>query len=115
MLPLAVNHVPRLWESIVSLAIREHVNLNNSEQLVKYPGPVLLIRRTDDEVICTRDGDLSSNRGNNLLIKLLKGRYPFILGEQQLSILQEYLTLNSTGQGMVNLLYKVLLNYYNFR
>lgn len=54
MLPLALNHMPRMWESIVRLAIREYVNLNNSEQLAKYPGPVMLIRRTQDEVICLR-------------------------------------------------------------
>lgn len=54
LLPLALNHMPSLWKSIVTLAISEYVNLNNLEQLLKYQGPVLLIRRTQDEVICTR-------------------------------------------------------------
>lgn len=52
ILPLAINTMPSWSESIVRLAIREHVNLNNAEQLIKYPGPVLIIRRTEDEVIC---------------------------------------------------------------
>lgn len=46
--------MPAWWSAIVKLAIREHANLNNYEQLIKYPGPVLFIRRTDDEVICLR-------------------------------------------------------------
>lgn len=51
IMPLAVNHMPGWCEPIVKLAIREHVNLDVYELLSKYPGPVLLIRRTDDEVI----------------------------------------------------------------
>lgn len=54
VLPLAVNHMPKWWEPIVEVAIRDYLNLNVVEQLCKYPGPVLIIRRTDDEVICTR-------------------------------------------------------------
>lgn len=54
ILPLALNHMPSWWEPIVRLAIREHVNLDVYQQLSKYPGPVFLIRRTDDEVICLR-------------------------------------------------------------
>lgn len=54
ILPLALHHMPKWTESIVRLSIREYVNLNNFEQLSKYPGPVLLIRRSQDEVICTR-------------------------------------------------------------
>lgn len=53
ILPLAIEHMPRWWEGIVKLAIREYINLANYEQLSRYPGPVLLIRRTEDEVICT--------------------------------------------------------------
>lgn len=45
--------MPSWWGPIVTVAIRDHVNLNNFEQLRNYPGPILLIRRTEDEVICT--------------------------------------------------------------
>lgn len=54
ILPLALNIMPKWWESIVKLAIREHVNLNIYEQLAEYPGPITLIRRSEDEVICLR-------------------------------------------------------------
>ncbi|XP_076272926.1 phosphatidylserine lipase ABHD16A isoform X2 [Rhynchophorus ferrugineus] len=97
ILPLALNHMPKCWESIVKIAIREHVNLNVYEHLSQYSGPLLLIRRTDDEVICLKDNDLLSNRGNDLLIKILKQRYPCIF-EPHLSLLQEYLSVSGVKQ-----------------
>ncbi|CAH1171219.1 unnamed protein product [Phaedon cochleariae] len=93
VLPLAVNHMPSWWGPIINIAIREHVNLNIFEQLSKYPGPVLLFRRTEDEVICLSEGDLSSNRGNHLLYKLLRHRYPFIFDAQQSQLLLDYLAV----------------------
>lgn len=46
--------MPSWTQPIVKVAIREYINLNVYEQLAKYPGPVLLIRRTEDEVICLK-------------------------------------------------------------
>lgn len=54
ILPIAVNHMPKWLEPIVNVAIREYVNLHISELICKYPGPVLIFRRTNDEVICLR-------------------------------------------------------------
>lgn len=45
--------MPSSLEPLVRRTIREYINLNIAEQLIKYPGPVQLIRRTDDEIICT--------------------------------------------------------------
>ncbi|CAH2013607.1 unnamed protein product [Acanthoscelides obtectus] len=98
VLPLAVNHMPRWWGPIVEVAIREHVNLNIIENLVKYPGPVFIIRRTEDEVICLREHDLSSNRGNHLLMKLLMFRYPCILDRTQTQLLKDYLAVTGASQ-----------------
>ncbi|KAJ8953199.1 hypothetical protein NQ318_003238 [Aromia moschata] len=98
ILPLALNHMPSWWESIVQLAIRDHVNLNIFEQLSKYPGPVLLIRRTEDEVICLRENDLSSNRGNHLLVKLLRHRYPCVYDDIQTQLLIDYLAVTQGSQ-----------------
>lgn len=98
ILPLALHHMPKWAESIVRLAIREYVNLNNFEQLSKYPGPVLIIRRSQDEVICTSEGDISTNRGNNLLIKLLRYRYPLIIGNPQVKLLEDYLATTGGTQ-----------------
>ncbi|XP_045462824.1 phosphatidylserine lipase ABHD16A isoform X1 [Harmonia axyridis] len=96
IVPLAVNQMPTVIGPIVDIAIREHANLNVAEQLVEYPGPVLLIRRTADEIICTKEGDITSNRGNFLLKKLLWNRYPLIFGASQMDLLEEFLSLPST-------------------
>lgn len=98
VLPLAVQHMPRWLEGVVKLAIREHINLINYEQLCRYPGPVLLIRRTDDEVICTVENNISTNRGNHLLIRLLRFRYPHIFGEVQIQLLNDYLSSNISNE-----------------
>jgi len=76
LLPLAVPRMPASMSGLVTRAVRNHMNLNIGEQLSKYAGPVRLFRRSNDEMICTSDGELWSNRGNNLLISLLKSRYP---------------------------------------
>ena len=38
---------------IARIGIVNHVNLNVAEQLQKYKGPILLIRRRSDEMITT--------------------------------------------------------------
>lgn len=93
--------MPSWWESIVKLAIRDFVNLNIFEQLAKYPGPILMIRRTEDEVICLKENDLSSNRGNDLLLKLLRTRYPYIFEERQIDLMKNYLSVTFASQGIV--------------
>lgn len=95
VLPLALNTMPAWLDTIVKLAIKEHVDLNIVDQVIQYSGPLLLIRRTDDEVICTRPGDISSNRINNLLMKMLRYRYPCIYDEARIQLLNDYLALTS--------------------
>ena len=51
VLPLAVARMPPSWNSLVQLTCRRHLDLNNSRLLRHYPGPVLLVRRSQDEVI----------------------------------------------------------------
>ena len=46
--------MPSIMSGLVKRAVRTHINLNIAEQLVKYPGPTRLIRRTMDEMITTR-------------------------------------------------------------
>lgn len=45
-----------------------------------------------------REGVLSTNRGNHLLVKLLKYRFPLICGINQLELINEYLSLHFAGQ-----------------
>uniref|UniRef100_A0A8C1ZA23 Protein ABHD16A-like n=1 Tax=Cyprinus carpio TaxID=7962 RepID=A0A8C1ZA23_CYPCA len=75
LLPLALKVMPDSWRPLVTHTVRQYMNLNNAEQLCKYQGPVLLIRRTKDEIITTTGPeDITSNRGNDLLLKLLQYR-----------------------------------------
>jgi len=43
--------MPSFAEKLVALTVKEFTNLNVAENLVQYPGPVLLIRRSSDEII----------------------------------------------------------------
>lgn len=51
IVPLALPRMPQSISGIVEHAVRKYVNLNNSELLKQYNGPVHIIRRTEDEVI----------------------------------------------------------------
>lgn len=70
---------------------------------------MLLIRRTDDEMVCVVDNvdsstasepidenNIAFNRGNHLLAKLLTRRYPFILrGSSEIALLRKFLSVAS--------------------
>ncbi|XP_017792220.1 PREDICTED: protein ABHD16A [Habropoda laboriosa] len=81
VLPLAIMTMSSSLEGLVRNIIRDYFNLNIAEQLNRYNGTVLLIRRTEDEVVCTPSNTLSGNRGNMLLTKLLIRRYPHLFVE----------------------------------
>lgn len=91
LLYLALPRMPESLSGIVRIAIREHCNLNNNELITKYNGPVGLVRRTEDEVICTEEMNIGTNRGNYLLIHMLKYRFPNIFQSDQLTYAQEIL------------------------
>ncbi|KAM4643578.1 phosphatidylserine lipase ABHD16A isoform 2-T2 [Amazona ochrocephala] len=92
LVPLALKVLPRSWGHLVTRTVREHLNLNNAEQLCRYQGPVLLVRRTRDEIITTTvPDDIASNRGNDLLLKLLQHRYPKIMADEGTRIVREWL------------------------
>lgn len=85
VLHLALPRMPAFLSGVVKLAIREYVNLNHVELINKYSGPVLMIRRTEDEVICTEERNIETNRGNYLLISFLKYRFPNIFKPPQVA------------------------------
>ncbi|XP_031950209.1 phosphatidylserine lipase ABHD16A isoform X2 [Corvus moneduloides] len=92
LVPLALKVLPRSWRDLVTQTVREHLNLNNAEQLCRYQGPVLLVRRTKDEIITTTvPDDIASNRGNDLLLKLLQHRYPKVMADEGLRAVWEWL------------------------
>lgn len=63
----------------VRSTIRNHVNLHVSKELRGYNGPIRIIRRTDDEIIADPPGVLANNRGNYLLVDIIRQRYPDLL------------------------------------
>uniref|UniRef100_A0A915MZJ3 AB hydrolase-1 domain-containing protein n=1 Tax=Meloidogyne javanica TaxID=6303 RepID=A0A915MZJ3_MELJA len=83
---LAISKMPSVLSSFVRYTVRKYLNLPISLQLDQYEGPVLIIRRWDDEIIVTEDENeetrRSSNRANWILIKLLKNRYPGLLNDE---------------------------------
>ncbi len=52
-MPLATARMPESLENLVRTAIEEYMNLNVIDHLVKYDGPIKLIRRSHDEIITT--------------------------------------------------------------
>ncbi|XP_063244909.1 phosphatidylserine lipase ABHD16A [Bacillus rossius redtenbacheri] len=98
ILPLATARMPRFLDPIVKRTIRDFINLNNYQLLMHYPGPLLLVRRTEDEVICTEEQLLSSNRGNSLLVKILRHRYPGIVDGERYTLIHEWLSVDSAQQ-----------------
>ncbi|KZC04807.1 PREDICTED: abhydrolase domain-containing protein 16A isoform X2 [Dufourea novaeangliae] len=81
VLPLAIMTMSSSLEGLVRNIIRDYFNLHIAEQLNRYNGPVLLIRRTEDEVVCIPSNTLAGNRGNMLLTKVLIRRYPHLFLE----------------------------------
>lgn len=88
--------------------MREHLNLNVAQLLSRYQGPLLLIRRTKDEMITTVDASvLSSNRGNDLVITLLQHRYPCVVDELSVPYVREWLAADTVTQASMRLTYEV--------
>lgn len=91
LLYLALPRMPESLAGIVRLAIREHCNLNNNDLITKFNGPVAMVRRSEDEVICVDEGIIGTNRGNYLLVNMLKYRFPSIFQPDQLTYAQQIL------------------------
>ncbi|KAM8774552.1 ABHD16B [Rhynchonycteris naso] len=105
LVPLALKVMPQSWKGLVVRTVREHFNLNVGEQLCSYPGPVLLLRRTLDDVVSTSDHlrplssvDVEGNRGNELLLRLLQHRYPAVMEREGLAIVTRWLRADSLAQ-----------------
>ncbi|KAK8723411.1 hypothetical protein OTU49_011697 [Cherax quadricarinatus] len=101
ILPLALPRMPACMGSIVTAAIRNHMNLNPGDQLSLYYGPVTLIRRTKDEIITTDETQLRCNRSNDLLMKLMRTRYPELLCTQSIEVLAQWMSEEPALQGAI--------------
>ncbi|XP_017736770.1 PREDICTED: protein ABHD16B isoform X2 [Rhinopithecus bieti] len=105
LVPLALKVMPHSWKGLVVRTVREHFNLNVAEQLCCYPGPVLLLRRTQDDVVSTSGrlrplspGGVEGNRGNELLLRLLEHRYPAVMAPEGRSVVIRWLRAGSLAQ-----------------
>lgn len=108
ILPLARNIFPSFLYPIIEMAIVQHFDLNNTRHLDNYQGPVLLIRRSQDEVIVTDPyNSPPTNRANYLLINLLKQRFPKLLDDRAIVLLKEYLGGNDRYQNGILKRYSV--------
>jgi len=85
--PLAIPRMPAFMAGIVKHTVNTHIKLNVAEQLCQFEGPVTIVRRLRDEMITTSMLDLSTNRGNELLVKMLSCRYPKLTSDDALSLL----------------------------
>ncbi|XP_033006930.1 protein ABHD16B-like [Lacerta agilis] len=89
LLPLAMKVITKSWKKLVVKTVMEHFNLNVAEMLCQYPGPVLLVRRTLDEITSTHFHSesklpvIKTNRANELLLQLLRCRYPDLISEEE--------------------------------
>ncbi|XP_028410971.1 protein ABHD16A-like [Dendronephthya gigantea] len=94
--PLAVERMPEIMSSFTEEVVNDYFPLFNHEHLTRYSGPVLLYRRTKDEMISVNANDITTNRGNYLLIELLKSRYPNLESTFALQNLRIYLAAEDT-------------------
>uniref|UniRef100_A0A671SW61 Uncharacterized protein n=1 Tax=Sinocyclocheilus anshuiensis TaxID=1608454 RepID=A0A671SW61_9TELE len=91
LLPLALKVMPESWRPLVTHTVRQYMNLNNDEQLCKlyelHLNTFALISGTRDQ----GPEDIMSNRGNDLLLKLLQYRYPKVMTEDALRAVRQWL------------------------
>lgn len=99
ILPLARGTFPSFLYPFIEMAVKQHFDLDNSRHLKQYQGPILLIRRSQDEVIASDPyNSPPTNRANQLLIDLLKQRFPVLINDRAVAVLREYLGGNARYQ-----------------
>lgn len=91
ILALAKCKMPKFASNIVEDIIENYFPLNVEKQLLRYPGPIRLIRRLQEEIITTEPFNPATNRANFLLIGILKHRYPNIMTEESINAVSDFL------------------------
>ncbi|EJW86593.1 hypothetical protein WUBG_02499 [Wuchereria bancrofti] len=82
--------MPRSWAPLVEFIVRTYFDMPIAMQLTAYNGPLILIRRTQDEMIITTEGTneerLATNRANNLLKSILRARHPSLINDDDAEV-----------------------------
>lgn len=100
LLPLAHARMPKQLTTLVTHVVRHYLNLNIADLLCHYHGPILLIRRTLDEILSIEGANNRLvNRGDFLLKRILMHRYPLIVDKETLSLLDEWLLTKPQRRG----------------
>lgn len=104
LLALAQNHVPSSWSTLVKEVVRSYVNLDIADLIAQYDGPVQLIRRTEDEIICLVPGHMATNCGNKLLLKLIQQRHFTLFDEfpKLTETLEKYVRLSDSQRNNID-------------
>jgi hypothetical protein len=79
----------------------QEFNLNVAGLLEQYHGPVTIVRRDRDDIVGRAQATGYVNHTNRLLKRLLTFRYPDIVNEETFPVLEEWLNLYDSTQGMV--------------
>ena len=96
--PLAMTKMPKCISTLVGFAVHKYLNLNNAEYLIKYSGPLLLIRRRKDEMISTKGNNVAYNRTNILLTDVLRQRYPYLITDDTMRAFNIWVAYSRTNQ-----------------
>ncbi|XP_015784873.1 protein ABHD16A-like [Tetranychus urticae] len=117
------SKIPRISRTYWQTSMRKHFNLNVSDHLTRYPGPVLVIRRTKDIVTTDILSDqIMSNRANYIIINLFNQRFPSLMADTSVCLaLKCWLSGDSNHQDRMMIDHKVdsvacesiLRNYLN--
>jgi len=100
VMPLADNVMPKALAPITVKTIRSIWNLNNSHYLSKFPGPVTILRRNNDEIMQKNPRIVEDNRANQLLLDFLDVRYPNLMTNQSRSKLKEFLSIGRRDESI---------------
>lgn len=100
VMPLADNVMPKALAPITVKTIRSIWNLNNSHYLSKFPGPVTILRRNNDEIMQKNPRIVEDNRANQLLLDFLDVRYPNLMTNQSRTKLKEFLSIGRRDESI---------------
>ncbi|KAF7988414.1 hypothetical protein HCN44_000987 [Aphidius gifuensis] len=109
VLNVALYMMPNFVSSLTTYVITDYLDLDNSQQLNKYDGRVMLIRRTEDQIMSSPTGNLPSNRANYLLTNMLIHRYPKLLdnnNNKTIDVLKNYLAMSMVDVDSITLAVK---------